>query len=131
MTDIGNERVRHITAKLKAAGWSRDAASEQLDWPSFYYVNDEAKLIVEYLPGAEWIRIGMHTEELEGNLKVDFGERLDQVMDIIVSAQTNLGPDGWSAFIDDLLGVPARTYAISGDDGDEIVELRLFNARPE
>ncbi|WP_028063035.1 hypothetical protein [Solirubrobacter soli] len=121
--------VRLITARLKAAGWDRDPSAEQLDWPTFTHESDHGELTVEYLPGEDWLRIGLATDELEGNLKVFFGTHLEQVLSVVTGAQDTLDPDGWSAFIDELLAVPARVLAIQGEDDE--VELRLSDTRSE
>src|SRR3954454_9207110 len=113
MTDDLGACKRLVTDRLKAAGWDRDPAAEKLNWPTFQHANEQAELVTEYIPGEDWIRIGLLTDEQEGNLKIEFGDRLESVLDLLVERQDALGPDTWFAFIDDLLALGIRIYAIT------------------
>jgi hypothetical protein len=131
MTDDAGAPTRLITDRLKAAGWTRGASAEQLDWPTFEHENEQAELIAEYIPDEDWIRVGLLTDDQEGNLKIDFGDRLESVLDLLVERQDTLGADSWFRFIEDLLALRLRVYAITGEDGDELVELDASSFREQ
>ncbi|GAA1662403.1 hypothetical protein GCM10009765_09810 [Fodinicola feengrottensis] len=122
---------RQITDRLKAAGWSREESAENLDWPDFAFENDDADLEFSYTPGDDWVRLGLLTEENEGYLKIDFDSKLDALLDAVVAVQEKLNADYWDQFIDELLAIPVRVYAVGGDDGDELTELTMTSSELE
>jgi hypothetical protein len=113
-----------ITRRLKGEGWTREAAAEKFNWPDFEFNNDRAKLEFFYSAADNWVHVGMLTADLEGYLRVHFGDDVDPLLDAVVSAQSQLSPDYWDNFIDILLAIPLRVYAVHGEDEEDVVELK-------
>jgi hypothetical protein len=115
---------QRITDRLRAHGWSREAAAERFDWPDFEFDNRRASVEFFYSAADGWVRLGLLTEDQEGYLQVDFGEELDAFLDAVIAAQDKLDVDYWDTFIENLLTIPLRVYAITGEDEGDLVKLR-------
>lgn len=121
--DEVEDLIDKITVRLKDAGWTRDEDAEEGEWPEFEFDNGMAVVEFLYPPGEDWVRIGLVAEENEGYLKVPIEGKLDALLDVVTAAQGKLSADHWEVFIDDLLAVPLRVFALTGEDGDDVVEL--------
>ncbi|WP_031526027.1 hypothetical protein [Streptomyces sp. NRRL F-5123] len=113
-----------ITRRLKDEGWTREAAAEKFNWPDFEFTNDNAKLEFFYSAADDWVHLGMLTDDLEGYLRIHFGNDVGPLLDAVVSSQSRLSPDHWDAFIETLLAIPLRVYAVHGEDEEDVVELK-------
>ncbi|MFC9858483.1 MULTISPECIES: hypothetical protein [unclassified Streptomyces] len=124
------ESKQKITERLEGAGWSREPATARLNWPEFGFKNGKAELEFLYSRRNNWVRLGLLTESEEGYLQVHFGQALNEFLDVLVSAQDDLDGSGWSDFIEKLLKIPVKVYAITGENEDDLVELRTMGDGP-
>ncbi|GAA4635236.1 hypothetical protein GCM10023196_079890 [Actinoallomurus vinaceus] len=114
---------KRITNRLKEVGWSREPAAEKFDWPDFGFNNGQANLEFFYDAADDWVCLGLLTKDQEGQLRIHFGGDVDPLLDAVISAQQRLA-DYWDIFIEILLAIPLRVYAVTGEDEGDLVELR-------
>ncbi|MFC4005742.1 hypothetical protein ACFOY2_00810 [Nonomuraea purpurea] len=124
MGDQEDRTQQRITERLKEKGWVREPAAERFDWPDFAFDNTRANLEFFYSAADDWVCLGLLTQDQEGHLRVHFGDEIDSLLDAVIAAQQQLDADHWDAFIEILLAIPLQVYAITGEDEDDVVELR-------
>ncbi|MEV3927418.1 hypothetical protein [Actinomadura coerulea] len=113
-----------ITNRLKKEGWYREAAAEKFNWPDYEFISEQAKLEFFYSAADGWVHFGLLTEDEEGYLRIHFGDDVDPLLDAVIGAQQRLSPEYWDTFIEILLAIPLRVYAVHGEDEEDVVELR-------
>jgi hypothetical protein len=112
-----------IIERLAASGWQRTASSVALDWANLVYEGPRSRLQVDYLPADTSLSLACVREDGEYELIVEFGEQLDEYLDLLVDVQDTLGPETWDDFVDRQLGRFPRVFAVLGEDEDDVVLL--------
>jgi len=119
----GDPHTTPIIERLEAAGWLPTASGRRLGWANLTYRAGRAKLEVEYLPALGGLLYRIETGEQLGELKIVFGDRLGELLDLIVRTQDTVDGETWDAFMDDLLPAFPLTYRIVGDGPEDLRPL--------
>jgi hypothetical protein len=112
-----------IIERLEAAGWIPTASGGRLGWANLVYRSGRADLEVEYLPPLGGLLYRIETGEQAGEFKIVFGDRLGELLDLVVGAQDTVDGENWDAFMDDLLARFPLTYRIVGDGPEDLRPL--------
>lgn len=123
-TDELDPNTAKIIDRLLANGWQRTASSEALDWANLVYDAPRSELEVDYMPTESSLDFQCVREDGEWELLIEFDDRLDTLLDLIVESQETLGSATWDAFVERLLRHFPHTSAVLGEEEDDIVPLR-------
>lgn len=121
-----DDASRRILDRLGAAGWQRAEAEESGDRLVLHYEQDGpgTGFALHHTAGADWVRLIYVDEDDEvQDLRIELGDGLDHLLDLLVAAEDELDADGWDEFAAALLDVCPGTYIIMGSGDDDLVPL--------
>jgi hypothetical protein len=120
-----------IIERLADAGWVPTASGHRLGWANLVYRSGRADLEVEYLPLLGGLLYRIETGEQAAELKIVFGDRLAELLDLVVGTQDTIDGPTWDGFMDDLLARFPLTYRIVGDGPEDLRPLTAEARRHE
>jgi hypothetical protein len=127
MADGSGDAVsRRIFDRLGNAGWERAPDEEAADRVVLHYEQDGpgTGFALHHTTGTDWVRL-IYVDEVDEVevLRIEFGDELDGLLDLLVGVQDELDSDGWDDFARDLLDRCPDTYIIMGSGDDDLVRL--------
>ena len=123
--DRADATTTKVIDRLVAGGWQRTASSEALDWANLVYEAPQSRLQVDHMPAESSLSLQCVRNDGEYELLIEFGEQLDELLDLLIEAQDTLGAETWDAFVERLVRRLPRVYAVLGEDEEDVVPLTL------